>query len=397
MREANPSHPDSSRQCDLRALHGQEKQDQSCDTPTPTPSQLGDVEYRYLTFSTELPPPSFARSAPDDAAQTPPPEPPDLRPYISPFLWSEGRKTLLTIIACLGTVLSAAAAGSYSPPQALLSVEWGVSRVVYNIGLTIYCIGFAIAPMALAPFSEINGRRPMFLASGLLFNGSSRPDTILCDQRFYLELDLHADMFLRDSLSDRIRCDKLVCGDDACAVLLGCWRMYVSSKFCSIDCLTDDITATFSTMVGGVISDIYEAEDRNAPMALFSGAAMFGTGLGPLFSGFIVQNTSWRWVFYSQAIAAAALLATVTVFFKETRGSVLLSRKAKALNKYYEALEEAGYAGLDVTGPNGEKIYGQRVRWKVKSDEERETLAKMVGISLYRPFRKYINSATFQL
>jgi hypothetical protein len=29
-------------------------------------------------------------------------------------------------------------------------------------------------------------------------------------------------------------------------------------------------------------------------MALFSGAALFGTGLGPLVCGFIAQNTTWR-------------------------------------------------------------------------------------------------------
>ena len=35
-----------------------------------------------------------------------------------------------------------------------------------------------------------------------------------------------------------------------------------------------------------------------------------------------------------------------------------------------------------------EKKKSQRIRWKVKSDEERESLANMIGVSLYRPFRK---------
>lgn len=37
---------------------------------------------------------------------------------------------------------------------------------------------------------------------------------------------------------------------------------------------------------------------------------------------------------------------------------------------------------------NGSIELNQRIRWKVESDEERESLAKMIGISLYRPFRK---------
>lgn len=150
------------------------------------------------------------------------------------------------------------------------------------------------------------------------------------------------------------------------------------------------ITATFSTMVGGVISDIYHAEDRNTPMSYFAGAVLFGTGLGPLISGFIQQRASWRWIYYSQAIAAAVFLIILFFFLKETRGSVLLSRKAKTLNKYYEALERTGYYGV-VFDSNEfpEKQQVQRIRWKVKSDEERETLVKMISISCYRPFREY--------
>ena len=46
------------------------------------------------------------------------------------------------------------------------------------------------------------------------------------------------------------------------------------------------------TMVGGVISDLYHAEERNTPMTLFSGAVLFATGLGPLVSGFVEVNSS---------------------------------------------------------------------------------------------------------
>lgn len=99
-------------------------------------------------------------------------------------------------------------------------------------------------------------------------------------------------------------------------------------------------------MVGGVISDIYNAQDRNAPMSCFSGSALFGTGLGPLVSGFIEMRVSWRWIFYSQAIASAVFMVILLVFLKETRGSVLLSRKAKTINRYYEKLENAGYYGV---------------------------------------------------
>lgn len=146
-------------------------------------------------------------------------------------------------------------------------------------------------------------------------------------------------------------------------------------------------------MVGGVISDIYHAHERNTPMALFSAAALFGTGLAPLIAGVIVSRTTWRWLFYSHAIVSAAFVIVIYFFFKETRGSVLLSRKAAKLNKYYEQLEEAGHHGVMLSSeesPDEKSI--RRIRWKVKSDEQRASLVSMIQISVSRPFRKFNQS-----
>ncbi|KAL4885554.1 major facilitator superfamily domain-containing protein [Aspergillus karnatakaensis] len=297
------------------------------------------IDYLYLTFDTPLPLP-VGLSSPQPGQLAPPPCP-NLSQYASPFRWSETRKSVITMISCGVTAMSAYAAGEYTPPADELTAQWDVSRVVYNLGITLFCLGFGIAPMVLAPFSEINGRRPIFVTSGVVFT--------VC---------------------------LIWCGaTDSFAGLLAA-RFFLGVG-----------GSTFSTMVGGVISDIYHAEDRNTPMSYFSGAVLFGTGLGPLISGFVQQRASWRWIYYSQAIAAAVFLLILFFFLKETRGSVLLSRKAKALNKYYDALEEAGYYGVVFDSNElSEKQQIQRIRWKVKSDEERETLAKMISISCYRPF-----------
>lgn len=145
---------------------------------------------------------------------------------------------------------------------------------------------------------------------------------------------------------------------------------------------TDAPSATFSTMVGGVISDIYHAQDRNTPMCLFSAAALVGTGLAPLLYGIVVYHTSWRWIFYSHAMVSGAVVVVMYFFFDETRGSVILSRKARALNRYYEQLENAGHHGVVV----GAKVV-HRLRWKVRSDEQRASISEMIRQSCYRPFR----------
>lgn len=77
------------------------------------------------------------------------------------------------------------------------------------------------------------------------------------------------------------------------------------------------------------------------------------------------------------------------LFFDESRGSILLSRKAKVLNKWYDELESYGYYGVYIPAETGDENVAnttlQRIKWKVKSDEERATLLKMLSVSIYRP------------
>ena len=135
--------------------------------PVP-PTQLGYIPiiYHFLTFETELPAPSSLGPAHDDSAI---PEPPSLQNYVSPFTWSTHRKTLTTWLSCAVTMATAYTGGSYSPPSQQMSEYWGVSQVAIYVGITTFAIGFAVAPMVLAPFSEINGRKPVFVATGVLF------------------------------------------------------------------------------------------------------------------------------------------------------------------------------------------------------------------------------------
>ncbi|KAF2709802.1 MFS general substrate transporter [Pleomassaria siparia CBS 279.74] len=301
--------------------------------------RMGEIVYHYLTFATELPLPTTIY--PSSEGQEAPPQPPNLAKFMSPFDWSPIRKSIIIWISCIITALTAFTAGAYSPGVEQYTEEWHVSSVAALVGITTFTTGFGIAPMVLAPLSEINGRRPVFIASGILF--------VICQ---------------------------------LCTGLTRSYPgMLVVRFFVGVG------GSTFSTMVGGVVSDIYHTEDRNKPMALFSGGALFGTGFGPFICGYIAQNTTWRWIFYMQAITCSIMVAIITIVFKETRGSVILSRKAACLNKYYESREAVGYYGFNMMDLNtpGSTV-SQCIRWKVKEDEERSSLTKMIGISLYRPF-----------
>lgn len=282
-----------------------------------------ESDSHYLTFETEIPSLSPI-TLPDGSVL----DPPNLKNFQSPFHWSTPRKNVVLFISCAVTLLAAYSAGSYSIAAEQLRPKFGLSDVAFNTGVTAWATGFACSPMVLAPLSEINGRRPVFIGSGVLF------------------LVALVGTAVTDSFAGMLVA-----------------RFFVGAG-----------AATFATMVGGVVSDIFHSEHRNTPMAIYSGSALAGTGLGPMCSGFIVEKVSWRWVFYAQIISLGITLVVIIVFFKETRGSVLLSQKAKTLNHYYDKLEEHG-------------ISAPRFRYKVASDEARASLSRLLYLSLTTPFK----------
>lgn len=291
---------------------------------------------KYLTFETGLPAP--ARTGLSEQQRQNLPEAPDLTQYANPLDWSRRRKTLILWMTCVATCFAAFSAGAYTPGSSQMEAEWGVGHVTLLTGITLFTVGFGIAPMALAPFSELNGRKPVFIATGFLF--------IIC---------------------------QLCCG------LTRSFSGFLVARF-----FVGVGGSTFSTMVGGVVSDMYNSAERNTPMTIFSGLALFGTGLGPVICGFIAQNLNWRWLFYIQTMIDVVFIGVMVILFKETRGSVILSRKATALNKWYTALEDAGCPGVIM--PNSGSSTPRRIRWKVAADEQRTSITSMIRVSLSRPF-----------
>ena len=236
----------------------------------------------------------------------------------------------------MSTLITTYTPGAYTAGLDQYRREWDLSVTTVYAGVTIFTLCFAAAPMILAPCSELQGRRPVFVTAGIVFVISQ-------------------------------------IGSGVTASFAG---MLVTRALAGISC------SVFSTVVGGVLSDIYPTSERNKPMVIFTGAAMCGTGLGPLVSGILAQHLSWRWIFYVQTITCGVVVMALTCFFKETRGSVILRRKAEALNSWYDAREKLGYIRLE---ESGEERRVRRIRWKVEKGAERDTLYSMIKVSLSRP------------
>ncbi|KAI5809283.1 MFS multidrug transporter-like protein [Pyronema omphalodes] len=280
-----------------------------------------EIEYRYLDWDTNF---LELCTNPDEL-------PKKIVKTTNPFEWGPSHKNWVLAMCCASTFVAAYMPGAYTSGLKQMEAEWNMSRVPLLVGVTVYTAGFAVAPMMLAPLSEVYGRRNVFLASYVLFN-FMHLGTALCNN--------YAGMLVI----------RFIAGIGG---------------------------STFSTICGGIISDLYTAKDRGFPMACFSTMALFGTGAGPLASGFIAENMNWRWIHWIQLIFNGILMLLSWFFMKETRGSVLLIRRAKALNKLFE--QQDARAALEKTAARG-------IRFKVLAEEERASLSAMVKISLTRPF-----------
>ena len=230
----------------------------------------------------------------------------------SPFEWTIRKKTIVLIGPVFAAMLSAYAAGAYAMTQQPLMEKWSVTPTVYNVGITIFVCGFAIAPMMLAPISEVYGRYWVFAGAGGVF-------------------------FL---------------GTLGCAVTESLAGMLVARLI--VGCAA----SVYATLSGGAIADLFHKENRNAPMAAYAITIMVGTGLGPLISGAVVDRAGWRWVYYHQMILLAVATLNIVLTLDETRSNVVLRRKCAALNKHFASLDDtswepstAGEKGDDAAAP----------------------------------------------
>ncbi|KAI9933713.1 hypothetical protein ASPWEDRAFT_167985 [Aspergillus wentii DTO 134E9] len=203
----------------------------------------------------------------------------------NPFNWSHAYRAFISLLLCCMTLFIGLATTAYSSGLDKMTAEFGVSSELGQLGLFTFNFTCALAPLFLAPFCELAGRRIIYTGGYVCF----------------------ALMFIGLSLGKNIA-TILVCR--ALLGLFGCIG---------------------TILVGGTFGDMYRPDERAIPMASFSFVAIFGTVGAPIYAGFIDQALGWRWVEGIQGLANIPLVILVAVFLKETRGSVALAKRAKML------------------------------------------------------------------
>ncbi|TPR03106.1 hypothetical protein CAN33_0013285 [Aspergillus niger] len=206
----------------------------------------------------------------------------------NPFNWDPKYKAFISCLLCLMTLFIGLATTAYSSGISDMASDLGTSTEIAELGLFLFNFTCALAPLFLAPFCELAGRRVVYTGAYFCF----------------------AIMFIGLALGKNIG-TILVCR--ALLGLFGC---------------------VGTILVGGTFGDMYRPEDRAIPVATFSFIAIFGTVGAPIYAGFIDQALGWRWVEGIQGLANIPLGLVILFFLPETRGSVALGKRAKALRTH---------------------------------------------------------------
>lgn len=203
----------------------------------------------------------------------------------NPYNWSLEVKIFITLILCGMTLFIGLATTAYNSGVGKMCEDLGVAPIIGQFGMFAFNQTCAVAPLFLAPFCELVGRRIIYVGGYLGF--------CLCFIGLALGKNIGTILALRAILG-----------------LFGCIG---------------------TILVGGTFDDLFVPEDRAIPMALFSHIAIFGTVAAPIYAGFVDQKIGWRWLEAIQGLSNIPLFCICVFGLRETRGSVTLQKRAKKL------------------------------------------------------------------
>ena len=210
----------------------------------------------------------------------------------NPHNLSKARKWLITCAAVLGTLLIPLNGTSITVAAKEINAEFNISDDPFPNSywtVTSWSVGGAIFIVVFLPLMEEIGVRIGFLS-------------------FYAFFIL---MIIPQALAQK-------------------FATLVVSRFFSGGCVT-----LLANVAASVIPDVWDDDRaRSVPVALYILCYLVGSTLGPpMFAGVIQHIGNWRWIFYIQLIMYGSLYPLFLFTIKETRGNVILRRRAQALRK----------------------------------------------------------------
>ncbi|KAH6723176.1 MFS multidrug transporter-like protein [Leptodontidium sp. MPI-SDFR-AT-0119] len=247
----------------------------------------------------------------------------------NPKNWTMGHKWAATLIVSSFTFISPVSSSMIAPAVNSIAAEFNItSDLEKSLTLSIFVLAYAVGPLFLGPLSEMYGRVIILQVSNLLY------------------------LFFN----------------------LGCGLAQTKGQLIAFRFLSGLGGSAPLAIGGGLLSDLFTAEERGKAISIYSLAPLLGPAVGPIAGGFIAENTTWRWVFYSTTIADAIIQFAGLFFLQETYAPVLLHRKKKQM------IKDTGNDALHT-----------------EFDRPDRTIGKTLQVSLSRPFKLLFTQVIVQV
>ncbi|KAJ1553865.1 hypothetical protein HK405_006688, partial [Cladochytrium tenue] len=152
---------------------------------------------------------------------------------------------------------------------------------------------------------------------------------------------------------------------------------------------------------GGVLTDLFQSDERGVALAMYTIAPMIGPATGTLMAGFLVSALPWRWLFYVTSAFDGLVQLAGLFFLAETYAPVLLQRRRR--RRELERRAAAGETGVDAAADANHKISLNHAAAKIKEAAVRPFVLLLTQpiiqvLSLYMMFLygiMYLSIATF--
>lgn len=135
------------------------------------------------------------------------------------------------------------------------------SSVLSSFVVSVYILGFAFGPLVVAPLSEYSGRSMVYNICNILFTIFNVASALAPNM---------AALIVFRFLDGFAGVAAITCGS-------------------------------------GTIVDLMPTDQRGRAMAVWSLGPLFGPIVGPVAGGFLVETTTWRWVFWVLAIVVRGI------------------------------------------------------------------------------------------
>ncbi|KAK7954594.1 MFS transporter [Apiospora saccharicola] len=202
----------------------------------------------------------------------------------NPKNWSSARRWWISFASVVAVINATFASSAPSGILQGISAEFGVTRQIAGLTITLFLLGYCAGPMVFAPLSEYYGRRWLLYLCMILY----------------------------------------VVFNFLCAFTQNFAGLLVG-RF-----LTGTFASSTLSNAPAIMADIWDNKDRGKAMAFFTIMLQIGPALAPIVSGFLQLTIGWRWCFYVLIIFGAfSLLFIFTI--PETYEPVLLRRKAERI------------------------------------------------------------------